>query len=172
MGARPHRPAPGDAPGEIGGLFCVVIEETERVISERRIALLGSFASLLSKTQTPREVFAAVGNCLTRERWDVEAVMDGRAALEAIRRAPPDLVLTDVMMPGLDGFGLLEALRSDVNLRSIPVVLLSARAGEEATAEALKAGADDYIVKPFGARDLLVRVTATSSTCRGSSAAS
>jgi signal transduction histidine kinase/DNA-binding response OmpR family regulator len=97
---------------------------------------------------------------LLRERWDVEAVMDGLAALEAIRRAPPDLVLTDVMMPGLDGFGLLEALRSDVNLRSIPVVLLSARAGEEATAEALKAGADDYVVKPFGARDLLVRVTA------------
>jgi signal transduction histidine kinase/DNA-binding response OmpR family regulator len=97
---------------------------------------------------------------LLRERWDVEAVMDGLAALEAIRRAPPDLVLTDVMMPGLGGFGLLEALRSDANLRSIPVVLLSARAGEEATAEALKAGADDYIVKPFSARDLLVRVTA------------
>jgi signal transduction histidine kinase len=97
---------------------------------------------------------------LLRERWDVEAVTDGLAALEAIRRAPPDLVLTDVMMPGLDGFGLLDALRSDVSLRSIPVVLLSARAGEEATAEALKAGADDYIVKPFGARDLLVRVTA------------
>ena len=97
---------------------------------------------------------------LLRERWDVDAAMDGLAALEAIRRAPPDLVLTDVMMPGLGGFGLLEALRSDVNLRSIPVVLLSARAGEEATAEALKAGADDYIVKPFTARDLLVRVAA------------
>ena len=97
---------------------------------------------------------------LLGERWDVEAVMDGLAALEAIRRAPPDLVLTDVMMPGLGGFGLLETLRSDDNLRSIPVVVLSARAGEEATAEALKAGADDYIVKPFSARDLLVRVTA------------
>ena len=97
---------------------------------------------------------------LLRERWDVDAAMDGLGALEAIRRAPPDLVLTDVMMPGLGGFGLLEALRSDVNLRSIPVVLLSARASEEATAEALKAGADDYIVKPFSARDLLVRVAA------------
>ena len=93
-----------------------------------------------------------------RERWDVEAVSDGDAALAAIRRSPPDLVITDVMMPGLDGFGLLRAIRSEPALRLTPVILLSARAGEEATAEGLTAGANDYIVKPFSARDLLVRV--------------
>ncbi len=95
---------------------------------------------------------------LLGERWDVEAVSDGDAALAAVRVRPPDLVLTDVMMPGLDGFGLLREIRSDPSLRLTPVILLSARAGEEATAEGLGAGANDYIVKPFSARELLVRV--------------
>jgi PAS domain S-box-containing protein len=94
------------------------------------------------------------------DRWTVEAVPNGRAALEAIGRHRPDLVLTDAMMPEMDGFELLRAIRADQALRSIPVVLVSARAGEEASAEGLDAGADDYIVKPFSARDLLVRVTA------------
>jgi signal transduction histidine kinase/DNA-binding response OmpR family regulator len=97
---------------------------------------------------------------LLRERWDVETTNDGQAALEGARRNPPDLVLTDVMMPGLDGFGLLRALRSDASTRAIPVVMLSARAGEEATADGLKAGADDYLVKPFTARELFARVSA------------
>jgi PAS domain S-box-containing protein len=88
----------------------------------------------------------------------VEAVADGRAALEAARRRAPDLVLSDVMMPGLDGFGLLAALRADPALRGIPVILLSARAGEEARIEGLAAGADDYLIKPFSARELLARV--------------
>ena len=95
---------------------------------------------------------------LLGERWDVETVSDGEAALATIRRRPPDLVLTDVMMPGLDGFGLLRAVRGDPALRLTPVILLSARAGEEATAEGLGAGANDYVVKPFSARDLLMRV--------------
>jgi PAS domain S-box-containing protein len=95
---------------------------------------------------------------LLRERWAVEAVSDGLAALEAIRKSEPALVLSDVMMPGLDGFGLLRAVRADPKLRSIPFILLSARAGEEASTEGLKAGADDYIVKPFAARDLVIRV--------------
>ena len=95
---------------------------------------------------------------LLRDRWEVEVVADGRAALEAIRLRKPDLVLADVMMPGLDGFGLLRELRKDPQFRALPVVLLSARAGEEAAAEGLSAGANDYLVKPFSARDLLVRV--------------
>jgi PAS domain S-box-containing protein len=97
---------------------------------------------------------------LLRERWDVEAVADGRQALAAIRRERPDLVLADVMMPDVDGFGLLREVRADPALHVLPVILLSARAGEEATAEGLSAGASDYIVKPFSARELLVRVAA------------
>jgi len=92
--------------------------------------------------------------------WRVEAVADGQAALEAVLREPPELVLTDVMMPRLDGFGLLRALKADARTRMLPVILLSARAGEEAHVEGLGAGADDYLVKPFSARELLARVGA------------
>ncbi|HWW79609.1 MAG TPA: ATP-binding protein, partial [Steroidobacteraceae bacterium] len=90
----------------------------------------------------------------------VEVVTDGKKALAAARRLKPDLVLSDVMMPELDGFGLLTAFRKDPGLRDTPVLLLSARAGEEARVEGLSAGADDYLVKPFSARELLARVGA------------
>ncbi len=92
--------------------------------------------------------------------WQVQAVADGAAALEAARATLPDLVLADVMMPGLDGFELLRELRADPLTSDLPVVLLSARAGEEARVEGLGAGADDYIVKPFGARELIARLSA------------
>ncbi|MDP3219784.1 MAG: ATP-binding protein [Deltaproteobacteria bacterium] len=95
---------------------------------------------------------------LLRQRWSVEAVADGVAALAAARRRAPDLVLTDVMMPGLDGFGLLRALRDDPATAAVPVVMLSARAGDEARSEGLESGADDYLVKPFSARELMARV--------------
>ncbi|RYZ04074.1 MAG: response regulator [Myxococcales bacterium] len=95
---------------------------------------------------------------LLRERWSVVSVSDGAQALAAIREQLPDLVLTDVMMPNLDGFGLLSALRMDAKTRELPVIMLSARAGEESRVEGLEAGADDYLVKPFSARELLARV--------------
>ena len=95
---------------------------------------------------------------MLRARWDVEAVADGEAAQAAIRARPADLVLADVMMPGLDGFGLLRKLRADPATRDVPVILLSARAGEESRVEGLEAGADDYVIKPFSARELVARV--------------
>ncbi len=88
----------------------------------------------------------------------VRTESNGLAALAAIRKRRPDLVLSDAMMPGLDGFALLRALRSDITTEAIPLILLSARAGEEATLEGLEAGADDYLVKPFSARELIARV--------------
>jgi PAS domain S-box-containing protein len=97
---------------------------------------------------------------LLGEKYEVEAVADGQAALEAAWRQRPDLVLSDVMMPRLDGFSLLNALRNDSELRDVPIILLSARAGEEAKIEGLEAGADDYLVKPFSARELLARAAA------------
>ena len=90
----------------------------------------------------------------------VECVADGTTALHRAIADPPDLVLTDVMMPGLDGFQLLNALRTDEATRLIPVILLSARAGEEAKVEGLDVGADDYLVKPFTPRELSARVRA------------
>jgi signal transduction histidine kinase/CheY-like chemotaxis protein/PAS domain-containing protein len=91
---------------------------------------------------------------------EVQTVPDGRTALETIRAARPDLVLADVMMPILDGFGLLRAVRADPLLCDIPVIMLSARAGEGSRVEGLDAGADDYLVKPFAARELIARVGA------------
>ncbi len=95
---------------------------------------------------------------LLADRYEVEAVVNGEAALAAAQRRRPDLILSDVMMPRLDGFGLLRAVRADPTLSDVPVVLLSARAGEEASIEGIEAGADDYLVKPFSARELLARV--------------
>jgi PAS domain S-box-containing protein len=94
-------------------------------------------------------------------RYDVEAVGDGLSALAAAQARRPDLLLADVMMPGLDGFGLLRAVRAAPALRDLPFVMLSARAGEEARVQGLEAGADDYLVKPFSTRELLARVTAS-----------
>ncbi len=97
---------------------------------------------------------------LLSAHWTVEAVANGTDALAAARERRPDLVLSDVMMPGLDGFGLLRALRADPRTVAVPVILLSARAGEEASIEGMQAGADDYLVKPFSARELVSRVRA------------
>jgi signal transduction histidine kinase len=95
---------------------------------------------------------------LLADRYEVLAVADGLTALAAAQEQCPDLVLTDIMMAGLDGFGLLRALRADARTRTIPVILLSARAGEESAVEGLDAGADDYLTKPFSAQELLARV--------------
>jgi signal transduction histidine kinase/DNA-binding response OmpR family regulator len=97
---------------------------------------------------------------LLSDTYEVQTAVDGVEALELVHERPPDLVLTDVMMPRLDGFGLLNALREDPVTALVPVVMLSARAGDEATVEGLDAGADDYLVKPFSARELRARVRA------------
>ena len=97
---------------------------------------------------------------LLSERYAVQTVPDGEAALAAVRGNPPDLVLADVMMPHLDGLGLLAQLRADPATSSLPVILLSARAGDESQVEGLEVGANDYMVKPFNARELLARVGA------------
>ncbi len=95
---------------------------------------------------------------LLAAQYQVAAVEDGKIALESARRQRPDLILSDVMMPNLDGFGFLHEVRADEFLKNIPVILLSARAGEESRIEGVQSGADDYLVKPFSARELLARV--------------
>ena len=88
------------------------------------------------------------------EEYDVKAVADGTAALRSIQDRKPHLVISDIMMPGLDGFELLEAIKGNESTKSVQVILLSARAGEEAINEGLTRGADAYLVKPFSARQL------------------
>ena len=119
-----------------------------------------------SVTSAPIRLLLADDNADMREylrrllsrHWRVEAVANGRQALEAIRRRRPDLLVADVMMPDLDGLELTRQLRADPDTRGLPILLLSARTGEEATAEGLATGANDYIAKPFSARELVARV--------------
>ena len=106
-----------------------------------------------------RDMREYVERILSR-RYRVITAADGRQALELAREHAPDLILTDVMMPRMDGFALLRALRQDAQTITVPVVMLSARAGEESRVEGMEGGADDYLVKPFTARELMARVNA------------
>jgi PAS domain S-box-containing protein len=135
---------PASAAGDVGDVASVAGAEGRLVLLADDNADMRSYVQRLLRSSGFR----------------VEAVTDGEQALAAARRLKPDLILSDVMMPKLDGFGLLAALRSDPDLRDKPVLLLSARAGEEAKVEGLTAGADDYLTKPFSARELLARVRA------------
>jgi signal transduction histidine kinase len=133
-----------------------IAEATDRLGDTRFASTFGSRIVLADDNADMR---GYVGELLG-QHYDIEAVADGQQALDTIRRQPPALVISDVMMPGVDGLGLLQALRADESLRDVPVILLSARAGEESRIEGLGAGADDYVVKPFAARELLARVGA------------
>jgi PAS domain S-box-containing protein len=131
--------------------------ETSNSVRDPRFAT--TFGARVILADDNADMRAYVRELLT-PAYVVETVADGEEALAAARRQRPDLILTDVMMPRLDGFGLLAAIRRDDSLRSVPVVILSARAGEEARIEGFDAGADDYLVKPFSARELVARVGA------------
>jgi signal transduction histidine kinase/DNA-binding response OmpR family regulator len=154
----------------------VFVEEALRWIPEQDVAadltVLGSDSSRaaagwLEPTAGARVLVAddnadmrAYLRDLLSPTYRVETVVDGEQALEAARRKRPDLILSDIMMPRRTGLELLQALRADESLRDVPVILLSARAGEEARLEGLDAGADDYLVKPFSARELVARLGA------------
>jgi signal transduction histidine kinase/DNA-binding response OmpR family regulator len=107
-----------------------------------------------------------IGRLLRDHGYEVETVADGEAALAALRALRPDILVSDVMMPRLDGFGLLRAVRDDASLRDLPIVMLSARAGDDAKVEGLDAGADDYLTKPFSARELLARIASNIAMAR------
>lgn len=140
-----HLSRPGPVPSEAGGPAPATGLPDE--FSGARILVVDDNADM-------REYLAR----LLARRWAVEAVVDGVAALAALRRERFSLILSDVMMPQLDGFGLLQAVRADPALQALPVILLSARAGEESRIEGLRAGADDYLIKPFSAREVVARV--------------
>jgi signal transduction histidine kinase len=97
---------------------------------------------------------------LLTPHYRVMTANDGRAALDVLAEQVPDIILSDVMMPRMTGMELVHALRSDANTADVPIILLSARAGEESTVEGLDAGCDDYLIKPFTAQELLARVRA------------
>jgi len=159
LSAIPKSQSAGTAPA-------MFVEEAVRWLPDTFQNLDASIAEQSNGNHPRRRVLLADDNADMRQyvqrilapEFDVDAVADGVQALSAVKERTPDLVLTDVMMPELDGFGLLKELRNDRHTQAIPVVMLSARAGEEARVEGLQAGADDYLVKPFNARELLARV--------------
>ncbi|MCE0766948.1 response regulator [Pseudonocardia kujensis] len=173
-GRRPSEPAAAQ-PSPPGGVAALMAEEALRwdAAREKNHAALGmDVEPVLDQRLACRAVGARVlvvdDNADMRDylsrllggNWSVTVAGDGEEALQLIARERPDLILADVMMPGMDGFALLHAIRADEDLTSTPVVLVTARAGEETAIEGLLAGADDYIVKPFSARELVARVGA------------
>ncbi len=95
---------------------------------------------------------------LEKEGFDVIWKMDGRQALEAVQEERPELVILDVMMPGLTGFEVLEAIKADPELKDTPVIMLTARGQEADTVKGIDLGAADYIVKPFRPAELVARI--------------
>ncbi|MFF3453992.1 SpoIIE family protein phosphatase [Streptomyces sp. NPDC002730] len=136
----PHAPATHDAPHGPGP------HETDRPHRARLLVVDDNADMRAYLTQ------------LLQPDYDVLLAADGRAALEMALAQPVELVLSDVMMPRMDGFELVRALRADPRTARLPIVLLTARAGEEESVQGRHAGADDYLAKPFSARQLLARV--------------
>jgi len=103
------------------------------------------------------DIRALVAELLGRAGLSVEQAEDGRSGLRALHKTPPDLVVLDVSMPDLDGWQTLERIR---DLSEVPVLMLTARGDELERVRGLQAGADDYVVKPFGRQELVARVQA------------
>ncbi len=144
-------PGSAQAPAPVPGLSSVLAPiEDGKTVAREHVLVVDDNADLRDY----------VGRILAMAGYRVSLAVNGEEGLACARRDAPGLILSDIMMPALDGFGLLAAVRADVALREVPVLLMSARAGEEARVEGLAAGADDYLTKPFSARELLARVTA------------
>ncbi|MBM3777632.1 MAG: response regulator transcription factor [Acidimicrobiia bacterium] len=107
-----------------------------------------------------RDIAALVSRYLTRAGWQVEPFESGTTALAAARQDPPDLIVLDLMLPGLDGLAVCRALRADGSTAAVPIIMLTARAEESDRIVGLDLGADDYIAKPFSPNELVARVRA------------
>ncbi|SDB58769.1 Two-component sensor histidine kinase, contains HisKA and HATPase domains [Bauldia litoralis] len=141
---------PSDATGENSAIIADDVPRISHGAADQRVLVVDDNADMRDYLR----------HLLQWHGYRVDVAADGLVALEMIERAPPDLVLSDLMMPNLDGFGLLVRLRKNPATRELPFIALSARAGEESKIEGLEAGADDYLVKPFSSRELFARVSA------------
>ncbi|NJM52671.1 MAG: response regulator [Blastocatellia bacterium] len=136
-------------------------EIAEVQIPDEKNSVIPNLKSQILLADDNQDMREYVRRLLESEGYSVKAVADGQSAFDFLQSGKkPDLILSDVMMPRMNGFQLLEAVRANGQTREIPVILLSARAGEESKIEGLQAGADDYLVKPFAAREMLARVKA------------
>lgn len=99
-----------------------------------------------------------LGHRLKREGYEVGSAYNGREALESAREHPPQLIILDAMMAELDGYGVLQELKSDPTLKTIPVIFLTAKTREQDLVDALELGASDYLTKPFSPNELIARI--------------
>src|SRR5207342_2117397 len=97
---------------------------------------------------------------LLEKQFNVITASNGTDALQKLESVIPDLVVSDIMMPVMDGIQLLKSIKESRRTASVPVILVSARAGEEAKIEGFEIGADDYLIKPFSAKELIARINA------------
>ena len=137
-----------------GARFTIVVPGPVRPAPATTVAVA---ARILIVDDEPN-IIGAVAPLLRARGYDVLSAMTGRAALEAIDRDKPDLIVLDLGLPDIDG---VEVCRRVRQTSSVPILVLSARAGERDKVSALDAGADDYVTKPFGAEELLARIRAT-----------
>ncbi|MGN6130503.1 MAG: SpoIIE family protein phosphatase [Nocardioidaceae bacterium] len=152
-------PARPDARGFLGEAMQLVESAGAEAPADARPAPPDGSAARILVVDDNADIRQYVAGLLAEE-YLVDTAVDGLEGLAKARETLPDLVLTDVMMPNMDGFELLAALQEDPSTVGIPVVMLSARAGEEGVLEGLDRGADDYLIKPFTARELQARVRA------------
>ena len=124
-------------------------------VMDERATQIGSDTRRILVVDDESTIREMVGYNLRRDGFDVELAEDGRDALVAARRTPPDLVVLDIMLPGLDGYQVCRALRQESN---VPILVLSARGEEFDRVLGLELGADDYLTKQFAMRELLARV--------------
>ncbi|GII03572.1 chemotaxis protein CheB [Planobispora takensis] len=175
LGRRPGPEGPPAPAARIGQVMAAMAEEAVHwnPVRERNHAAMGlddetPLRDLDTGQAAGARVLVAEDNADMRDylvrllgtTWRVTEARDGAEALDLARREPPELILADVMMPGMDGFALLQKIRAHEVLAPTPFILVTARAGEQSAIEGMLAGADDYIVKPFSARELLARVGA------------
>jgi PAS domain S-box-containing protein len=171
-----YSPLPA-AQGEISSVLCVCTEETRRVHGERRRrhelrtppALIPPlcYEWQASEGRERARILIAENNANLRQHLsrllgqfgEIETASDGESAVARAQAHCPDLIVLDVMLPQLDGFGVLRQLRGNARTASVPIIMLSARGGEESRVGGIQAGADDYLVKPFSARELQARVS-------------
>lgn len=134
-----------------------MFDVTARAVTEARSSGVHSSARVLVVEDEP-DIAALVAYQLTREGFRVETALTGAEALAAIGREVPDLVVLDRMLPGMSGDEILRTLRTELNTRLLPVLILTAKRGEEDRIQGLELGADDYLTKPFSPRELVLRV--------------
>jgi len=105
-----------------------------------------------------KNVILGVRTCLDAVGYQVEVVEDGEAALDAVRKEQPDLILLDLLIPKIDGFEVLKVLKGDPVTSSIPIIVLTAKAEDEDRQRAMDLGADNYMTKPFKPQELWDRL--------------